>query len=160
MRRFRNLTAFACLAVAVLALAAAPPALAGEDVNTDKTGQALGGYDVVSYFESGGPVRGDFRITAEHNGATYQFANEQNKARFLAHPAKYLPQYGGYCAFGVAADKKFHGDPLVWKVVDGKLYLNLHPEVQKLWSQDIPGQVKKAETNWPPIKDTPAMQIK
>ena len=164
MRRFRNVFASLTLPVLVVVAAAvaasAAPASANEAVNTDKTGQAVGGYDVVSYFEPGGPVRGDFRITVERDGATYQFANEQNKAKFLAEPEKYLPQYGGYCAFGVSHGKKLHGDPLVYKVVDGKLYLNVHPEVAKMWSADIGAHVKKADANWPGIKDTPAMQIK
>ena len=165
MRRFRNLFASHVLPLIVVvaaaaAVAAATPARASEAVNTDKTGQAVGGYDVVSYFEPGGPIRGDFRITVERDGATYQFANEQNKSKFLAEPEKYLPQYGGYCAFGVSHGKKFHGDPLVYKVVDGKLYLNLHPEVAKMWLADIGGHVKKADANWPTIKDMPAMQIK
>jgi YHS domain-containing protein len=116
-------------------------------------GLALRGYDPVAYFAAGQPTPGDAAFTAEHAGATYRFANAANRDAFLKEPAKYLPQYGGFCAMAAALEKKFDGDPNVWKIVDGKLYLNVNADVSKRWQEDIPGNVNKADGNWQKIKD-------
>jgi hypothetical protein len=78
---------------------------------------------------------------------------------FEAKPEKYMPAYGGYCAYGVAVGKKFVVDPEAWKIVDGNLYLNLDRDIQKKWLKDVPGYIKKAEANWPKIKDKPASDL-
>lgn len=114
---------------------------------------AAGGYDVVAYHVLGKPSRGSGDHTANYLGATYLFANEANKQNFEANPSKYAPSYGGYCAYGVSVGKKFVGDPEVWKIVDGKLYLNLNKDIQKTWKKDIPGYIAKAESQWPVIKE-------
>ena len=111
------------------------------------------GYDLVSYHSEGKPVRGDGNNLVVVDGVTYLFANEENKNAFEKNTEKYLPAYGGYCAFGVSVNKKFVGDPEVWKIVDGTLYLNLDRNIQKIWFEDIPGNIVKAEQNWPNIKD-------
>jgi len=111
------------------------------------------GYDLVSYHTEGKPVRGDGNNLVVVDDVTYLFANEANKKAFEKNPEKYLPAYGGYCAFGVSVGKKFVGDPEVWKIVDGTLYLNLDRNIQKMWFEDIPGNIVKAEQNWPQIKD-------
>lgn len=130
---------------------------AGVDVNATPTGLALQGYDPVAYHTVGEPTKGDFQITSTYNDATYRFASEENKAKFDATPAAYAPQYGGYCAFGAAMGFKFDGDPTVWKIVDGELFLNLAPGVQARWEEDVPGFIEKADTNWVEIVDkTPA----
>jgi YHS domain-containing protein len=116
---------------------------------------AVGGYDAVSY-QDGHPVRGAGTIMHVYNGATYLFATEENLNKFKANPAKYAPQYGGYCAFGASVGKKFVGDPTVWKVVDGKLYLNLSAEVAGIWLKDVPGNIVKADKEWTRIADVPA----
>lgn len=120
-------------------------------VETSTTGVL--GYDLVSYHTEGKPVRGDGNNLVVVDGVTYLFANEENKKAFEKNPERYLPAYGGYCAFGVSVNKKFVGDPEVWKIVDGKLYLNLDRNIQKMWFEDIPGNIVKADQNWPGIKD-------
>jgi YHS domain-containing protein len=136
-----------------------PAPMAGIDVNTTRgltlagPGLALRGYDPVAYFTEGKPVIGTATYTATYNGATYQFATEAHLQAFKANPAQYVPQYGGFCAFGVAVGAKFDGDPEIWKIEDGKLYLNLNPAIQEQWEKDIPGHITKADTNWPVIKD-------
>ena len=65
---------------------------------------------------------------------------------------KYAPQYGGYCAYGVAVGKKFYSDPNRWKIVDGKLYLNLDKKIQNTWNKDVNGYIVKANNNWMDIK--------
>ena len=126
---------------------------AGNDVNATPTGLALQGYDPVAYFTDGEPTKGDWDISSEYNGATYRFASEAHKATFEADPEAYAPAYGGYCAFGTAMGFKFDGDPTLWKIVDDTLYLNLSPAVQERWSEDIPGFIENADTNWTDIVD-------
>ena len=88
----------------------------------------------------------NFQITTEHGGAVYRFASEANRDRFVADPERYLPQYGGYCAYGVAVNDKFTADPTVWKIVDGKLYLTHSPAVFAMWSRDIAGNLAREST--------------
>ncbi|MBM5571123.1 MULTISPECIES: YHS domain-containing (seleno)protein [Deefgea] len=122
-------------------------------INVDAQGVGLQGFDPVAYFTVKAPTLGNAAYTASHNGVTYHFASKANRDQFTANPAQYAPQFGGFCAMGVALDKKLDGDPQAWKVVDGKLYLNVNKEVQKKWSEDIAGNLKKANMQWPTIKD-------
>lgn len=139
---------------ASLGVATATAALsAGVDINATSTGLALQGYDPVAYFTVGEPTRGNWTITTIYNDATYRFANEENKAAFEANPEAYVPEYGGYCAFGAAMGFKFDGDPNYWTIVDGELYLNISQDIQERWVTDIPGFIQQADANWTDIKD-------
>ena len=120
--------------------------------NVDSSGLALQGYDPVAYFTDKQPVRGKAEFTARHEGATYRFASAASRDAFAAAPAKYAPQYGGYCAFGLASGYKAPIEPDAWTVVDGKLYLNYNRSVRSRWSTDIPGFVRKADANWPTVR--------
>lgn len=142
-------------------------AFAGEQY-VNETGYANSGYDVVAYFDLeqapvGKPqppaVPGKADYTAEYNGATFAFANAENLARFKADPAKYAPQYDGHCAYGVAQGGKVPGSPELWRIVDGKLYLNITPVVVGFWEADIGGNITTAEGNWPGIEDAPASDM-
>jgi YHS domain-containing protein len=117
------------------------------------------GYDLVSYFTTGEPQKGNGNYTFIYDGVTYLFANKVNRAKFKKNPQRYLPAYGGFCAFAVMVGKKVVGDPLAWKIVDNRLYLNLNKKVQQRWEQDIPGNIGKADAKWPEIKDVPADQL-
>ena len=134
----------------------AAPALA-LDVTHSTPG--LSGYDPVAYFTQGKPMKGSGYHVAEHQEVTYVFANQEHKEQFLANPEKYVPAYGGYCAYGVAVGKKFVSDPEAWKIVKGILYLNLDKDIQNKWAQDIPGYITKAEANWETIKDKAASDL-
>ena len=112
-----------------------------------------GGYDLVSYHTGEKPLRGNGNHVAVQDGVTYLFINKKNRKKFESDPDKYLPAYGGYCAYGVALGKKFVGDPDVWAVIDGRLYLNLDNKIQGLWNKDVPGYIKKADVQWPRIED-------
>lgn len=156
-------SAFAALATLSLALAAVPNAAFAYDassasaINVDQGNLILRGYDAVAYHTQGQAVKGKGEFTATFNGATYHFATTANRDAFKMNPAKYEPAYGGFCAMGVALEKKLDGDPELFKVVDGKLYLNVNADVVKVWNKDVQGNIAKAETNWPGIKDkTPA----
>src|SRR5262245_59380530 len=119
----------------------------------------IGDYDAVAYFTEAKPRRGNGHHVTVFDGVTYLFASEEDKKKFDTNPKKYIPAYGGYCAFGVTEKKKFVGDPEVWKIVDGKLYLNLDKDVQSEWEKDVSGNIRKAENIWPRIKDTPASDL-
>lgn len=126
-------------------------------VNTDEQGIALHGYDPVAYFTVGAPTKGNASFIAKYEGASYFFASAENLQKFKANPAAFAPQFGGFCAMGVALEKKLDGDPAVWKIVDGKLYLNVNADVSVAWQRDIPGNLEKANDYWPEIKGkTPA----
>ncbi len=83
----------------------------------------LKGADPVAYFTQGKYLPGKPEIKTEHDGVTYRFLNEEDKALFLKEPAKYMPQYGGYCSNGIVYGIPWGGDADVWKIIDGKLYI-------------------------------------
>ena len=112
---------------------------------------AIRGYDPVAYFTEGKPVKGKAEFTHQWKGATWRFASAANRDRFAAAPEKYAPQYGGYCAYGVASGYAVKTEPDAWSVVDGKLYLNYDRSVQASWVKDIPGYIRKADANWPAV---------
>lgn len=121
-------------------------------LNVDAKGVAVSGYDVVAYQTVGAPTQGNASFTAKHEGATYLFSSAAHRDLFTANPAKYVPAFGGFCAMGVALEKKLDGDPTAWRVVEGKLYLNVNKDVQKKWLEDVPGHIKTAQMTWPAIK--------
>jgi hypothetical protein len=114
-------------------------------------GVAVGGHDPVAYFTESKAVLGSADITFEHEGAVWRFASTANREAFQADPAKFAPQYGGYCAFAVANGYTAKGDPQAWTLANDKLYLNYNKSVQRGWEQDIPGNVRKGDANWPKV---------
>ena len=134
------------VAAAVFVVVAALPAQA--DVNTTFFGVAIHGYDPVAYHTEGRPVEGSKAFTHEWKGATWRFASADHRDLFIADPERYAPAYGGYCAYAVAQGGKADIDPNAWSIVDGQLYLNLNARVQRLWQQDIPGHIARADANW------------
>ena len=121
-------------------------------LNVDAKNIAVKGHDVVAYFTVGAPTVGKAEFAASHEGAVYHFASAANRDAFRANPTKYAPQFGGFCAMGVALEKKLDGDPSAWRVVGDRLYLNVNKDVQKKWLEDVPGNLVKANSNWPQIK--------
>lgn len=121
-------------------------------VNAD--GVAAGGYDVVS-FQQGAGAPGLAEFTSEHQGAKYQFVSAENKAVFDAEPAKYVPAYGGFCAYGAAYGGKYHTDPTTGQVINGKLYFNKNADVKKLFDKDAAANIGKADAQWPTIEGEP-----
>jgi len=146
---FRRLLAVFAFLTVVLPLAA--HAGSSEIFTGLVKGVGAGGYDPVAYFTAHKPVMGKATITYAWKGATWRFASTQNRDAFKANPAKYAPQYGGYCAYAVAKGATASGDPKVWHIVGGKLYFNLSRPVQKLWEKDIPGNIKAGNKNWPGV---------
>lgn len=120
--------------------------------NIDDSKIALQGYSPVSYLDLGIAQRGLKEYKATHNGIAYYFTSEAQKKTFEASPEKYLPQYGGYCAFGVSVGAKFRVDPTKFVVKDGKYFLFLYDvevDAQQLWlAENHQKVVKKADANW------------
>jgi YHS domain-containing protein len=126
----------------------------GPSVSQTLTGDvAIKGYDSVSYFKEGRAVKGDKAFAFQWHGANWYFSNKENRDLFAATPEKYAPQYGGYCAWAMSTGRKAHTDPEVWKIVDGKLYLNCSREAFRKWEADIPGNILKADANWRSLAD-------
>jgi YHS domain-containing protein len=109
---------------------------------------AIGGYDTVAYFKAGKAVKGKESFTFQWHNMTWYFLTGENRDLFAASPEKYAPQYDGYCAWAMAEARKAQVDPEVWKIVDGKLYLNCSVTAYEKWSKDIPDNIKKADANW------------
>lgn len=144
--------ALGTIIAAALPLAVGPAAARQASIFTGIVkGVAVGGYDAVAYQAENKATPGSPAITAEYEGVTWRFASEANKALFVTNPARYAPQYGGYCAWAVASGYTAKGDPEAWTVVGDKLYLNYNKSVQKGWEQDIPGNIRKGDANWPKV---------
>ena len=117
-------------------------------LNLDKTGVAIQGYDPVAFFTDKKPVKGDPKFVAKHGGAIYQFASKEHKDLFKADPAKYEPEFGGYCAYGVSRNKLVEIDVDAFQIVDGKLLLQYSKGVRDDFNADAKGNLAKANTNW------------
>lgn len=114
---------------------------------------AVSGYDTVAFFSGSTPVNGSPHVTHTYQGATYFFSTEGNKAMFAAAPDKYVPQFGGFCAYGVSINKLLPVDISTAQVRDGKLYFNLNPAIRIKFDADFAGNVAKANQNWPGLKE-------
>jgi hypothetical protein len=138
------------LIAALLLLAAM--ALSAQVLHTTD-GLALAGYDPVAYFTEGKPVEGSPELAYEWRGAEWRFASEANRDAFVAEAERYAPRYGGYCAWAMAEGYTAPGDPEVWAIVDDVLYLNFSRGVQRRWDRDRAGNIRRAEENWPDIRE-------
>jgi YHS domain-containing protein len=114
-------------------------------------GIALHGFDPVAYFTQNKAVKGDAQLTAQYKGITYEFASKEDQAAFQADPAKYVPQYGGFCAFAVSKGAKADIDPHAFAINDGKLYVQNSEKALQLYQGDVKGNTEKADHNWPEV---------
>ena len=112
---------------------------------------ALDGYDAVSYVSAGKPLRGRPELEHRWKDAVWRFSTTENRDRFIEEPERYAPQFGGYCAYAVSKGYTASGDPLVWRIVDDRLYVNYSREAARLWQEDIPGNIAKGRRNWPGV---------
>ncbi|OYY78389.1 MAG: hypothetical protein B7Y43_05715 [Sphingomonas sp. 28-62-20] len=120
---------------------------------------ALRGYDAVSYTQGSAPVAGSAKFAVVEGGATYYFTSQTNADLFSANPGKYLPSFGGFCAYGVSVGKKFDGDPQMFAIVDGRLHLNLNADIQAAFLADIGGTIAKADKAWTDIAEKDATTL-
>ncbi|NJN28842.1 MAG: hypothetical protein HC819_24145 [Cyclobacteriaceae bacterium] len=120
--------------------------------NIDDSKIALQGYSPVSYLDLGIAQKGLKEYKSTYDGLAYYFTSEDQKKSFETNPKKYLPQYGGFCAFGVSVGAKFRVDPNKFVVKDGKYFLflyDLEVDAQQLWlAGNHKELVQKADTNW------------
>ncbi|MTI44232.1 YHS domain-containing protein [Roseibium hamelinense] len=151
-------TGLSALALTVAVFSA--PAFADEITTFVKDGAAIGGTDPVAYFTEGKPVAGSNDYTFEYDDVTWKFSSAENRDKFAADPAKYAPQYGGYCAFGLSKGFKVPVVPEAWKIVDGKLYLNNSLAVQKRFESNQSELINHADLNWDVVKETKPEDIK
>ena len=118
-------------------------------LNLDKTGVAIQGYDPVAFFTDNRPVKGKPEFPARHNGALYYFTSKEHRELFKGDPAKYEPQFGGYCAYGVSKGKLVEIDVDAFQILNGRLLLQYSKGVRDDFNKDAKGNLAKAEANWP-----------
>lgn len=128
-----------------------PVFAAKPSVFVGKNGYAINGYDPVAYFKMDKPVEGSIDHSTMHQGATFLFSSAENKAIFDADTDQYAPQFGGYCAYAVSKGSTAKTEPDAWTIVDDKLYLNFNTDVRTIWQKDIPGNIARANANWPDV---------
>lgn len=114
---------------------------------------AIRGYDAVAYFTQGKAVKGDTQFRYQWKQADWFFSSRQNLDSFRANPERYAPQYGGYCAFGMADGHKAPTDPEAFSIMNDKLYFNYNKNVQVLWKKKTAEYIQTADKNWPTIKN-------
>ncbi len=139
------------LAATPAAAVLAQPAFAATPEIYAEGGIAIDGTDPTSYFTAGEPIAGSADHSLEWRGATWRFASAESQALFEADPEAYAPQYGGYCAWAVSEGYTASTVPEAWRIVDGKLYLNFSNRIQRRWERDIPGNIARADANWPSV---------
>lgn len=124
----------------------------GQQEIFSRSNEAIQGYDPIAYFKESKPAKGKEELSYAWKGTTWYFSTVQNLADFKATPEKFAPQFGGYCAYGVADGHKAPTSPDAWTIVDGKLYLNYDKGVRELWLKDQKAFIQKANDNWPTVK--------
>jgi YHS domain-containing protein len=144
----RRLIGLIAVAVTVAATSADAPKPA---INKGNDSVAIKGYDTVAYIVSRRAIVGSPKFEYSWSDATWRFASQANRERFMRDPKRYAPQFGGYCAWAISRGYTADVDPEAFQVVDGRVYLIYSKSVQMRWEQDIPGNITKAEANWPAV---------
>jgi YHS domain-containing protein len=138
---------------ALLALAALSAVASGKELLNLDNGVAIQGYDPVAFFTDHRPVKGDARFQSQYHGANYYFASAEHRAAFDKEPAKYEPQFGGFCAYGASRGKTVPVKIETWEIVNGRLLLQYDLDVKSKFDNDPQGTLKKADENWPGLVD-------
>lgn len=129
----------------------ARPAFAMTPEIYTRRGVAVRGTDVVAYFTQSEPVRGSREFTTQWKDAEWRFSTAEHLAMFEDDPEAYAPQYGGWCAWAVSRNYTAATIPPAWTIYEGKLYLNATLPTRRTWEQDIPGNIARADANWPSV---------
>ena len=119
-----------------------------------KNGVAINGYDAVAYFSDSSAVEGDKKFSLDWQGTTWLFKNQANLDKFKMTPARYAPQFGGYCAYGVSENHLAPTEPAAFTIIDDKLYLNYNMKVRELWRKDTKARIESGNVNWNTLKGT------
>ena len=161
----RTINALVATTTLASLLSVVPTAFAVDEYNVPKGttvdghGVAFRGNDVVALVTGLGMVPGQAKHTAVNDGVAYYFAPKEALTQFTAAPEKYMPQFGGYFAFGVAVGKKLDGSPRFADIVDGKLYLFLNAAVFRMYEEDKAGVLAKAAVNWPAMHHVSVAEV-
>jgi len=115
-------------------------------------GKAINGYDPVAFFKASKAVKGADSLAYKYKDVTWLFSSQKNLAGFKEAPEKYVPQYGGYCAYGTAQGHKAPTQTDTWTVVNDKLYFNYNTKVKESWSKDQQNLIRTADQKWPGLK--------
>ena len=136
-------------AAVLLLVASSTVASAKELQNLDHNRVAIQGYDPVAFFTDNRPVKGNAQFQSEYRGAKYYFASPEHKAAFDKEPAKYEPQFGGYCAYGASQGHKAPIKIEAWQIVNGRLLMQYDLGVKDDFNKDQQNNLSKADRNWP-----------
>lgn len=139
------------LLAAVFSLAACSASAQQSEV-FQKDGAAINGYDPVAFFTEQKPIKGSLQYTTEWNNAMWLFSTPANRDSFARAPHKYAPQYGGYCAYGMADGHKAPTETGTWAIIKGKLYFNYNQKVKEIWNKNTEKFIQQANTNWETVK--------
>ncbi|SHL81349.1 YHS domain-containing protein [Roseovarius marisflavi] len=148
-----------------LSLLLATAAFAADEYNVANgltlNGNPLGmhGNDPVSMSQGANPAQGDAAFTSSHDGIDYYFTSAEAKAMFDTDPLAYLPQFGGFCAFGVYVGKKLDGDVRYADIVEGKLYLFVNAAILAKYLEDPEAVIAGANAKWQGIVNTPVRDL-
>lgn len=118
-------------------------------VNVDANGVALQGYDPVGFRRDNRPVKGDPGLQSAYRGAIYWFASAENKSEFEREPAMYEPQFGGFCGYAASIDTVSPISVDYFQILDGRLVLQHNAKAWRLWNEDVAGNLRRADANWP-----------
>lgn len=145
----RRLLAVGVLSLFVFPAIGAAPASSSERVNALDNGVAMDGFDVVAYFKEGAPAKGSESHQVQHKGKTWYFASRESAAAFAADPAKYEPQFNGWCSYAVSEGYGAEVDFVKgWVILDGKLYLNWNEQTKKDFVAEQEKRKRQAAANW------------
>lgn len=140
--------AFRASALLVVLLVMDAAAAAEPTVNATDGNVAINGYDAVAYFTDGKATKGSGENEIIWQGALWHFASPEHRKLFEADPSRYAPQFGGWCAAGMAEGEYVQVDAEAWAIVDGKLYLNYSRKVRDKWQDNRSESIAKAERTW------------
>jgi YHS domain-containing protein len=138
------------ISILLLMLAVAVPvlAVAKKLINVDSNGLALQGYDPVAFFTDGRPVKGDPQFESQYNGGRYFFASAVNKATFDRDPAKYEPQFGGFCAYAASRGYTAPIKVEAFQVLNDRLLMQYNFKARDKFNEDPQRNLKRADQNW------------
>lgn len=140
------------LCALALAICLAPLSARAEmTIYSAQEGLALDGYDVVAFFKGEGAVSGSQEFSLMWKGVVWRFASKGNQAQFEANPRAYAPIFGGYCAYAMSQGYLAPGDPHMWQIDDGQLFLLNNPAVQTIWQEQNQKLLQAAQGNWPAV---------
>nr|WP_239032537.1 YHS domain-containing (seleno)protein [Leisingera sp. MMG026] len=139
------------MAVAVMFVSLPDRARADAAVFSSRAGVAIGGYDAVAFFEHGTAEPGRRGHAVMWKGVVWRFASARNQAQFEANPRAYAPAFGGYCAYAMSQGRLHDGNPRIWAIVDGELFLLNNRGVHHLWQADTVQMIADGRAHWPAV---------